>query len=101
MESLCKNRGYSKIVLYGFNEISTCLIYELENTEVQIVHLIDKNTMRLSFNFPISRLEDYLDYNGVDAMIVCVSTDFDAIKNELKDDVPVPIITFEELIYEL
>lgn len=99
IESLLKNRGLRKIALYGFTDLARCMIYELDNSEIEIHYIIDMQGENLQINMPACRLED-TKTDDIDAVICCYLDDGET-KEILQNRLGCNVITIEELVYEL
>ena len=100
MEKLLEARGYNKIAIYGYDKIAECLVYELRNSQIELKCIIDKKGKNISTDFPGVVIEEAkgMDF---DAVIVCPVNNYEIIKEQIKQSIGLPVITFEELIYEL
>lgn len=91
--------GYKKIAIYGMGYAGQTLLRELNNTQVQVVYGIDQNAEEICSDLKIVSKEDVLE--AVDAVIVTAVTAFDAIKKELENRVCCPILSLEDIVYEM
>lgn len=94
-----KERQISEVAIYGKGEMGKCLIKELENSNVKIKYLIDKNSDSNEFNYICYHPEDLLP--EVQAIIVTPIYQYAEIAAELKYSGNVQIISLEELIDKL
>lgn len=94
-------REYKTIAVYGMSYAGQRLIEELEGSNIQIKYGIDKkaNTITIYSNIDIVTMEDELE--DVDAIIVTPITFFDEIEKELLKKVNCPIISLEDILYEV
>lgn len=92
-------RQISEVAIYGKGEMGKCLIKELENSNVKIKYLVDKDSNSNEFQYKCYHPEDLLP--EVQAIIVTPIYQFDEIAAELKYSGNVQIISLEELIDEL
>ncbi len=91
------NKRYKTIAIYGMGELGNRLYEELKTTGIIIEYGIDKN-----FGFgdiKILNLDDELP--KVDVIVVTAVFDFDKISNDLKDRVNCPIVSLEDIVYEI
>lgn len=91
--------GYKKIAVYGMSFAGETLIDELKNTNVEVAYGIDKNADSLYADIDIVTMEDDLD--EVDAIVVTAITFFDEIKEDLFKKMDCPIISLEDILYEV
>ena len=75
------------------------LLEELRETQIQVVYGIDKNAENIYSDISILSLEDTLD--DVDAIVVTAVTFFDEIEDELHKKVNCPILSLEDILYEV
>lgn len=92
-------RQISEVAIYGKGQMGKCLINELENSNVKIKYLIDKDGNSNEFQYKCYHPEDLLP--EVQAIIVTPIYQFAEIAAELKYSGNVQIISLEELIDEL
>lgn len=92
--------GYKKIAIYGISYAGETLINELIGTSVVIAYGIDKNMNNTCFKgIDIMMLDAELP--EVDAIVVTAITFFDEIEEKLSMRVTCPIISLEDILYEL
>lgn len=66
---------------------------------IEVKYAFDGNLIRYDSFIPIRKLEDQLD--AVDAVIVTIPDEFEAIQNNLKEKFTCPIIAIDEIIYSI
>ena len=93
-----KNK-YKNIAIYGMSFAGETLLKELKRSEVQVKYGIDKNAKGIYADVDLVTLEDPFD--EVDVIVVTAITFFDDIKRELSKKLECPIISLEEILYEL
>lgn len=91
--------GYKKIAVYGVGDVGKLLISELKNTGIEVEYGIDKNLAGNNSDITIISPEDSLPQ--VDAVVVTAIAYFDDINNMLENKVKCPIISLEDIIYEM
>lgn len=99
MEDLLADRGYSRIVVYGFTDLARCLVYELDKGPVRILGIIDRQGKNLQIDM-LSVSIDSLRKMDIDAVINCYLDD-GRIAEQLKQYCDCEVISIEELVYEL
>ena len=90
--------GYKNIAIYGLGDIGKHLLNELKDSNVNVVYGIDKNTSvteKIKIVSPDSKLEP------VDVIVVTAIAYFDEIDEMLSEKINCPIISLEDIIYEL
>lgn len=94
-----EKKGYKRIAIYGMSFAGDTLANELRDTSIQVVYGIDQNAVSLYADFDIVTMEDNLE--EVDAVVVTAITFFDEIAEELSVKVNCPIISLEDVLYEV
>lgn len=97
-EYLEKN-GYRQIAIYGMNYVGQTLYEELKDTEITISYAIDKNADGILV--PVDVLFPDDDLPEVDAVVVTAITFFDEIEEQLAGKMDCPIMSLEDLLYEV
>ncbi len=95
----CKKNSYNTIAIYGMGLIGDVLVEELANSGISIKYGIDRNAEDIYAEFPMVHPDDPLE--KVDAVIVTAVTYFDVIGNMLIDRLDCPIISLEDIVYEM
>lgn len=93
------NNGYKKIAIYGMSFAGETLIEELRGSEIEIAYGIDQNAAAIYADVDIMSVEDALD--EVDAVVVTAITFFDEIEEKLSRKLDCPIISLEDILYEI
>ena len=96
LSSYFEENGYTKIAMSYAGET---LMNELENSIVTVVYAIDRNADSLYSDVDIVSMDD--DLEDVDAIIVTAITFFDEIEETLSKKVNCPIISLEDVLYEV
>ena len=94
-----EKNGYKQIAIYGMSYAGETLINELRDTQVKIAYGIDKNADAIYADMDIFSLEDNL--GEVDAVVVTAITFFYEIEEELSEKMDCPIISLEDILYEV
>ena len=92
-------RGYKNIAIYGMSYAGDSLIGELKDTEVRVAYGIDRNAHRIYSDVDIFSLEE--DLAEVDAVIVTAISFFDEISEKLSEKMECPILSLEDILYEI
>jgi len=87
------------VAIYGYGALGKHLVAELDNSEISIKYIIDRNVRLKHLKYDIKQLEDILP--EVDVIIVTPVDEFENIYFELKKHVTCKIISLLELTSEL
>lgn len=94
-----EKNNYKKIAIYGMSYVGETLADELNNTAVKVAYGIDKNADKIYAEFDVVSPEDKLE--EVDAVVVTSITFFDEIEAILEKKLDCPIISLEDILYEV
>lgn len=97
--SYFEEEGFHKIAIYGMSYMGETLINELRGSDIEVVYGIDRNSSRIYSEVEIFSMEDTLE--EVDAIVVTAITFFDEIEEKLAQKVECPIISLEDILYEV
>lgn len=75
------------------------LVYELKDSGITVVYGIDNNSDFIFSDMKIVTMED--DLEKVDAIVVTAITFFDEIEKALSEKTDCPVISLEEILYEV
>lgn len=99
LETYFNECGYHRIAIYGMSYTGENLVKELQDTNIEVVYGIDRNAPNLYSNVKICSLDDSLE--NVDAIVVTPITLFDEIEKELLKKVTCPILSLNDILYEI
>ena len=99
LDKYFKENGYHKIAIYGMGEMGERLYDELKNTEVKVEYAIDQAAESVYSELKVIGKEE--DFAPVDAIIVTAVFAFDEIEEELREKVNCPILSLEDVVYEM
>lgn len=99
LEQYFIDNGYKTIAIYGMGELGNRLYEELKNTNITIKYAIDKEAGSTYSELEIINIEDELE--KVDVVIVSAIFAYEKIEKELQQLIDYPIISLEDVIYEL
>lgn len=99
LKSYFEDKNYKKIAIYGMSYVGERLVEELKNSDVEIAYGIDKNASGIYTNINMVTPEENLE--RVDAIIVTPVFFFDEIEDELSKKIDCPIISLEDILYEM
>ena len=94
-----EEQGYKSIAIYGMSYAGERLLEELKCSDIQVQYGIDKNADNIYMDVNIVTMEDEL--KPVDAIVVTPIFFFDDIEEELSQKIDCPIISLEDVLYEV
>lgn len=97
--SYFEKNGYKKIAVYGMSYAGQTLVYELQNAGINVAYGIDNNPALIDEDVEIVSVDDELE--PVDAVVVTAITFFDEIQEKLVGKIDCPIISLEDILYEV
>lgn len=100
LEQYFVDNGYQSVAIYGMGEMGNRLYDELKGTDkVTIKYAIDKNAGDAYSELQVLELED--DLPEVDVVIVTAIFAFDEILESLSERIDAPIVSLEDVVYEI
>lgn len=99
LESFFTKNGYKTVAIYGMKELGERLYDELKDSEIEVKYIIDKNADEIYAELEVVDPDDYLE--NVDVVVVTAIHYFDEIEETLSDKVDFPIVSLEDILYEL
>lgn len=94
-----EQNGLKRIAVYGMSYAGETLVEELKDTGIDVAYGIDKNADRIFSTVDVISVDD--SFAEVDAVIVTAITFFDDIKEMLCGKVDCPIISLEDILFEI
>ena len=94
-----EQNGYKKIAVYGMSYAGETLVDELKGTSIDVAYGIDKKSDSIYSDVDIVSMEDELE--KVDAIVVTAITFFYEIEEQLSKKIDCPIISLEDILYEV
>ena len=94
-----KEKGYYTIAIYGMGELGNRLIDELKGSNIVIKYGIDKQADYTYADIDMVSPEDELA--EVDAVVVTAIFAFDEIAEELNNKLDSPILSLEDVVFEI
>lgn len=91
--------NYKNVAVYGIGYLGKHLVKELKASDIKIDYIIDKNVKETKDNIAIYTPEDVLPDTSV--IIVTAIMEFDEIADMLEDKIKCPIISVEDIIFEV
>lgn len=90
---------YKTVAIYGMKELGERLYDELKNSEIAVKYVIDQNADAIYADVDVVAPEDSLE--DVDVVVVTAIHYFEEIESMLGEKVDYPIISLEDIIYEI
>lgn len=94
-----EQNGYKKIAIYGMSYAGETLLEELSGSSIEVAYGIDKRAEHIYADVDIVTMDDML--GDVDAIVVTAVTFFDAIEEALAEKIDCPVISLEDILYEV
>ncbi len=94
-----EQNNYKRIAIYGMSYAGETLIEELKGTNVEVVYGIDQNADAIYADVDVITMEDTLE--DVDAIVVTAITFFDEIEEKLSEKIDCPVLSLEDILYEV
>ena len=91
--------NYKTVAIYGMKELGERLYDELEGSGITVRYIIDKNADLIYANVDVVTPDEKLD--PVDVIVVTALYYFDEIEEMLSERVDCPIISLEDILYEV
>ncbi len=99
LASYFEKNGYKKIAVYGMSYAGETLVDELKDTDITIAYGIDQKADTIYADLDIVTMDD--SFEDVDAVVVTAITFFDEIEEKLSEKLDCPIISLEDVLYEI
>ncbi len=94
-----EKNGYHRIAVYGMSYAGETLVDELKDTGITVAYGIDRNADTIYSEVNLFSIENSLE--AVDAVVVTAITFFDEIEQHLSEKMECPIISLEDVLYEV
>lgn len=99
LASYFEKKGFHEIAIYGMSYAGETLVNELEGSSITIKYGIDQKASSIYEEFDVVSPDDRLE--EVDAIVVTPIKFFDEIEERLSGKVNCPIISLEDILYEV
>jgi hypothetical protein len=99
LASYFEKNGYKKIAIYGMSYAGETLVDELKGSDIKVAYGIDQKANSLYSDVDIVTMDDELE--KVDAIVVTAITYFDEIEDKLSEKIDCPIVSLEDILYEV
>lgn len=96
-----EKNGYERIAIYGMSYAGKTLINELKDTNITVVYGIDQKADFVYSGADIDIVSADNDLESVDAVVVTAITFFEEIEEKLSLKIDCPILSLEDILYEL
>lgn len=96
LEEYFLKNGYLSVAVYGMGVVGKRLIKELRNSKIQVIYGIDQNEDMVYTDLKVVTMQDELI--KVDAVVVTVVKEFDAIREELLEKTDCSVIAIEDIL---
>lgn len=90
---------YKTVAIYGMKELGERLYDELEGTGVTVKYIIDRNADTIYADVDVVTPDDELE--PVDVIVVTAIYYFDEIESMLSEKVDYPVVSLEDILYEV
>lgn len=94
-----RNNGYKKIVVYGMSYVGERLLDDLTGTDIEVAAAIDKNAKGIFADVPVITPDENMP--ECDCVVVTAVYFFDEIERLLSEKVSCPIVSLEDILYEI
>lgn len=94
-----ESKGYRRIAVYGMSYAGETLLEELKDTGITVAYGIDKKADSLYLDVDVVSMDDTLE--DVDAVVVTAVTFFDEIEQQLSGKMDCPVLSLEDILYEV
>lgn len=94
-----QKNNYKTIAIYGMKELGERLVDELQDSGIKVCYAIDKNADLIYEDVDIVTPDDEL--KPVDVIVVTAIYYFDEISDMLSEKVNYPVVSLEDIVYEL
>lgn len=94
-----ETNGYKKIAIYGMSYAGETLLDELRESEIEVVYGIDNRADSIYLDLDIVTMED--TFEEVDAVVVTAITYYEEIAEKMEKKLECPIISLEDILYEV
>lgn len=94
-----KRNNYKTVAIYGMKELGERLYDELKDSGVTVKYIIDKNASAIYANEDVVTPDE--DLEPVDVIVVTAIYYFNEIEEMLLEKVDYPIVSLEDIVYEV
>ena len=94
-----EREGYKEIAIYGMSYAGETLMEELVDSPVTVKYGIDRNAEKILADVDVVTPDAFLE--PVDAIVVTSVTFFEEIEEILRQKTDCPIISLEDILYDV
>ncbi|MCM1120974.1 MAG: hypothetical protein NC416_00170 [Eubacterium sp.] len=94
-----EKQGYKTVAIYGMKELGERLYDELQGSDITVKYIIDKNADSIYADVDVITPDEELE--PVDVIVVTAIYFFDEIEEMLSEKVDYPIVSLEDILYEV
>lgn len=94
-----EKQGYKTVAIYGMKELGERLYDELQGSGITVEYIIDKNADQIYADVDVVTPDEEL--KPVDVIVVTAIYYFDEIEEMLSEKVDYPVISLEDILYEV
>ena len=94
-----EENNIKRIAIYGMSYVGERLIEELKVSNIEVAYGIDREAKALNMDVEVVTLDD--DLKEVDAVVVTAITFFEEIAEKLEKKLECPIISLEDILFEI
>lgn len=96
-----KENGYQKVAIYGMSYAGERLLDDLVGRGIEVVYVVDQKADRMFADVDLVTKDQIDRQKKIDTVIVTAIYFFDDIEEELSEIIQCPIISLEDIIYEM
>lgn len=94
-----EDNGYRSIAIYGMSYLGERLVDELQGSGIEVKYAIDKNADNIFADVEVKQPSE--DLPEVDVVVVTAVYFFEEIESELAELVNCPVISLENVLFEV
>lgn len=94
-----EKHDYKVVAIYGISYVGERLLDELKGSNITVKYGIDKEADGIHADIPVVYMDDLLE--EVDAVIVTAISFIDEIESTLSTKISCPIISLEDILYDM
>jgi FlaA1/EpsC-like NDP-sugar epimerase len=94
-----EKNGYKNIAIYGMGYAGKTLLEELNGTDINVAYAIDRNADNICTDVDVVLPDEELE--DVDVIVVTAIANFDEVEDMLSEKTDCPIISLEDVLYEV
>lgn len=94
-----EKNSYKTVAIYGMGELGNRLYDELKDTDIEVKYVVDQNADTTYSEVEVFGKEDALE--EVDVMVVTAIFAYDKIERDMRKKISAPIISLNDVVYDL